>query len=237
MKDEVIPKDKWEFNSEVTKVFENMLQRSIPQYDIMRDSIVSLIGNFLRPRCNILDLGCSNGLMIEKILRQYGDNHSITGIDISKPMIDDAKKRLNFGVNNYKSVRLFSCDLRNDYPDGVFRVILSVLTLQFTPIEYRLKILSNIYKSLEKGGIFIIIEKVIGDTAEIDDLIVQEYLGLKKRNGYTQEQIDRKRLSLEGVLVPLPADINQSLIRRAGFNSIDCFWRWMNFAGWLAIKS
>ena len=26
------------------------------------------------------------------------------------------------------------------------------------------------------------------------------------------------------------------MLERAGFNQVDCFWRWCNFAGWVAIK-
>jgi tRNA (cmo5U34)-methyltransferase len=59
---------------------------------------------------------------------------------------------------------------------------------------------------------------------------------MKRRRGYTNEQIDRKRLSLEGVLVPVTARWNEDLLRAAGFGEVDCFWRWMNFAGWVAVR-
>lgn len=62
------------------------------------------------------------------------------------------------------------------------------------------------------------------------------YYNLKASNGYTQEQIERKRLSLEGVLVPVTAKWNEELLRMAGFVHVDSFWRWMNFAGWVAVK-
>ncbi len=66
--------------------------------------------------------------------------------------------------------------------------------------------------------------------------MVNRYLRMKADNGYTQEEIDRKRLSLEGALVPLTAQWNEELLRRCGFQHVDCFWRWMNFAGWVAVK-
>jgi tRNA (cmo5U34)-methyltransferase len=66
--------------------------------------------------------------------------------------------------------------------------------------------------------------------------MVDLYYKMKSDNGYSQEQIERKRLSLEGVLVPVTAKWNEELLKQAGFKYIDCFWRWMNFAGWIAIK-
>lgn len=79
-------------------------------------------------------------------------------------------------------------------------------------------------------------EKVLGSTADLDGAMVNTYYALKAANGYSQEQIERRRLSLEGVLVPVTAKWNEEL-HLSGFAEVDCFWRWMNFAGWIAVKS
>ena len=92
------------------------------------------------------------------------------------------------------------------------------------------------YDALESYRALILVEKVLGASAELDGLLVEEYLKLKGANGYTQKDVERKRLSLEGVLGPLTAEWNEQLLRRAGFGDVDCFWRWMNFAGWVAVR-
>ena len=66
--------------------------------------------------------------------------------------------------------------------------------------------------------------------------MIDEYYKIKAENAYTQEQISAKRKSLEGVLVPITASWNEQMLKDAGFKSIDCFWRYLNFAGWIAIK-
>jgi tRNA (cmo5U34)-methyltransferase len=66
--------------------------------------------------------------------------------------------------------------------------------------------------------------------------MVELYHALKQSNGYSREDIDRKRFALEGVLVPVTARWNEELLRGAGFGEVDCFWRWMNFAGWVAVR-
>ena len=80
------------------------------------------------------------------------------------------------------------------------------------------------------------VAKTAGSPADIDAVMVDSYYELKAHNGYSQEQIERKRLSLEGVLVPVTAAWNEEMLRRTGFAEVDCFWRWMNFAGWIAVK-
>jgi tRNA (cmo5U34)-methyltransferase len=114
--------------------------------------------------------------------------------------------------------------------------VLSVLTLQFTPIEYRQQIIRRVFESLAPGGAFILVEKVLGATSRLDEAFVELFLQIKRENGYSDSQIDRKRMSLEGVLVPVTARWNEELLHQEGFASVDSFWRHLNFAGWVAVK-
>lgn len=43
-------------------------------------------------------------------------------------------------------------------------------------------------------------------------------------------------VTLEGILVPVTARWNEELLHEEGFRSVDCFWRHLNFAGWVAVK-
>ena len=80
------------------------------------------------------------------------------------------------------------------------------------------------------------VEKVLGDTYDMDRLLVSEYYDMKSDNQYSQEQIQSKRKSLEGVLVPVTAKWNEDILTKGGFSQVECFWRCLNFAGWVAIK-
>jgi tRNA (cmo5U34)-methyltransferase len=66
--------------------------------------------------------------------------------------------------------------------------------------------------------------------------MTENYYNLKHENGYSIYEIERKRLSLEGVLVPVTAKWNEELLYNSGFKFVDCFWRWFNFMGLVAIK-
>ena len=224
-------KGKWEFDENVTKVFGDMLSRSIPNYETMRYLCYQLGLNFIDEGSIVVDMGCSNGLSSSALIEAcpYAEFFLY---DVSEPMLEACEKEYKF----YNNVNVKKNDLRYGLPIKDISLALSILTLQFTPIEYRQNILQDVYDKLNEGGAFIMVEKVLGNSAKVDDLFVKEYYTLKEVNGYTQEQIANKRKSLEGVLVPLTSSFNEHLLHQVGFKYVDCFFRCLNFAGWIAIK-
>lgn len=231
---------KWEFNEAVANCFDNMLERSIPLYDVMRKSVANLaftsISSSNKQTFSILDIGRSNGIMIDELLNRFDGNGNFVGCDVSEPMLEKAKYKFLDRIISGQ-IKIEKCDLRYDFPDGFFDVVTSILSIQFTPIEHRQSIIQKIYDSLSpKDGCFLMVEKVLENTDVLNKYFVKNYYDLKYKNGYSKEQIDRKRLSLEGVLVPVTNDWNIDLLKQAGFRQIDVFWRWMNFVGYIAIK-
>lgn len=232
MQDQILASNRWRFDSDVATVFDDMLARSIPQYEVMRQAVFSLGSRYVQPDSWIVDLGCSRGEALAPFVACFKQNNHYLGIEVSEAMYYAARAR--FAGNEQVVIR--QDDLRQRYPQEHSSLTLAVLTLQFIPIEYRQRVLRSIYQSLLPNGALIYVEKILGATAELDSDMVSLYYALKGQNGYTNEQIERKRLSLEGVLVPVTAKWNEELLHMAGFNQVDCFWRWMNFAGWIAVK-
>lgn len=233
--DTTMPDGKWQFDDSVTAVFEDMLARSIPQYEIMRSLCFELGERFVQAKTAIVDLGCSRGEALSPFIQKFGSYNQHIGVEVSAPMLEAARARYQ-GYINCGVVSIQELDLRREYPACKASLTLAILTLQFTPIEYRQQILREVYKHTLPGGAFILVEKVLGNSAELDNAMVQRYYKMKADHGYTQDAIERKRLSLEGVLVPVTAKWNEELLHNAGFQQVDCFWRWMNFAAWIAIK-
>jgi tRNA (cmo5U34)-methyltransferase len=227
---------RWEFDKTVATVFDDMLRRSIPQYEVMRHAVTELATRYVKPRTDVLDLGCSLGEALAPLVDRFGADCRYLGVEVSGPMLEACRSRfkplIDAGV-----VKILDLDLRTGFPKASASLILSVLTLQFTPMEHRLRILEEAHASLLPGGAFILVEKVIGAAAPLDRHFVELYYEFKSSSGYTREEIERKRLSLEGVLVPVTAHWNEELLKTVGFRQVDCFWRWMNFAGWIAVKS
>ena len=240
--------DRWVFDDEVARVFDDMLGRSIPHYLSMRDAVTNIGERFIKKGSSVIDLGTSRG---EQIARFIGEGVKQSkadltdayymGLEISNPMIEAASRRFD-GMEN---VEIAKHDLRdglameilsNRKSENPVSLITAVLTMMFVPVDTRLKLLSDIYNTLDTGGAFIMVEKLLGQTLGIDDLLVSQYYRHKSEMGYSDDDIERKRLSLQGVLVPSQASVHEANLQALGFKQIDCFWRWMNFAGFIAIK-
>lgn len=235
MKDNVNPKEKWAFDEDVAKCFPDMLKRSIPAYDIMRNLVFSVGRNYVKKNTHIADIGCSDGQAIEPFIKHFGLNNYYDLYDVSEPMLRKCRERFSeWKKSQVVDIRNF--DIRQGISLYSHSLVLSVLTLQFTPIEYRHKIVQSVYDSLMPGCAFILVEKVLGNTSALDEVFVAEYYKMKKENSYSQKQIADKRKSLEGVLVPITAKWNENLLRECGFRQIDCFYRCLNFVGWVAVK-
>ena len=229
-RDVTMPDGAWEFDEAVTDVFDDMLARSIPQYDVMRSTVTSLACAWLPTYGRLLDIGCSRGGALAAVRAERPDVRCV-GLEVSEPMIAAAQDR--FAEDD--RVVIDRVDLREWNRSAMYAadVALAVLTIQFTPIEYRMQILDQVRQVTT--GPLILVEKVLGSSARIDDEMVAAYYAVKAANGYTQEQIDAKRHALEGQLVPVTASMNEDFLRAAGYRQVDCFWRWMNFAGWIAL--
>lgn len=235
MKDHVIQDGPWTFDEEVTSVFDDMLQRSIPQYEVMREAVLKIGSSFVKQHTCIVDLGCSRGAALEPFVMKFGAHNIHVGIEASKPMVEAATERFK-GLIASKTVQIRHMDLREKYPAVSASLTLSILTLQFIPIEYRQRIVTDVFRSTTPGGAFILVEKVLGSDSFSDTMLVEHYLDLKRAHGYSEEEIARKRLALEGVLVPVTARWNEDILRAAGFQHVECFWRFLNFAGWIAVR-
>lgn len=227
----------WEFDEHVTQAFDDMLRRSIPNYADMRHITALAARQVLKGRKGpkVVDLGSSRGEAVAPLVDALGAQARFGLAELSPPMLAVLRERFK-GYVAAGVMQIMEWDLRQGMPFGNVDVALCVLTLQFVPIEYRQRLLWECCENLKPGGALILVEKVLGESHPSQQLMTELYEDRKRGNGYEQEAIERKRLALEGVLVPLPAATNEAWLRAAGFASVECIWAWANFRGWVAVK-
>lgn len=225
----------FDFGTETAKVFDDMLERSVPLYAELQRMIGEIASEFARDETNVYDLGCSTGNTLMTIDRAVEKNIKLIGIDYSEAMLEKCRERFR-NEKISKEYELNCRDLNNGISITNASVVVLNLTLQFVRPLYRDNIIRDIYAGLTEKGCLILIEKVLGNDSTFNSLFIKFYYEMKRKNGYTELEISRKREALENVLIPYRLDENKQLLIRNGFSFLDIFYKWYNFCGIIAIK-
>jgi len=229
----------FEFNQEVAEVFDDMLVRSIPMYLEQEEMVRELAVRFWSPGTTIYDLGCSTATTLCKIGRVTPKPCRLVGFDNSRAMLDQAQGKIRKeGLEDCVSVRFADFDVGLDEIElANASVVTMCWTLQFVRPLNRERVIQWIYNSLVPGGALIVTEKTLANNPRMNRLFIELYYDFKKRNKYSPAEIRRKREALENVLVPYRACENIELFRKGGFEIVETFFQWHNFAGYLCVKA
>lgn len=226
-------KEDWDFNKLEEDFYSHALKH-IPYYDDMHAMIKDLAGWYVEDDTNVFDIGTSLGNVIYNIKNAYSSrNINYYGVDTSKKMIDTASVIFSQDSNVHMMQKNI---LDKDFCVTNASLVTSVLTLMFLPYYHRIQALNKIYAGLNEGGALILVEKVNSPHSDLNSVWTELYHEKKKENGVSEEEIFAKAKSIRGVLKPLTEKQNYSLLKNAGFNKIDSFFKWGHFVGIIAIK-
>jgi len=226
---------KFEFNEPVARVFDDMLERSVPFYKECQQMVVDLALHFAQKGSAVYDLGCSTGTMLKHLVRAIPEKQKIrfVGLDNSEAMLNKARGKLK---GHLKRCALVKANMESDFGLSDASVVIMNYTLQFLSPRRRAAMLKKIYQGLRPGGGLILIEKVQGESDDLNDLFVVQYHAYKRNQGYSKLEIAKKREALEKVLIPMKPGKNRDLLEKSGFRQVDIFFKWFNFVGFLAVK-
>ena len=221
----------FEFNEEVTRVFQDMITRSVPGYELLLRMIALYASVFVRGKSNIYDLGCSLGEVSRLIAEQTRKlDCAIIAVDNSPSMIRKCQQLGDFGNIDWR------CDdIQNIEICNASMVVLN-LTLLFIDRDQRQSLITGIARGLNEGGVLVLSEKVLLDPELENQRMVQLHQAFKKMQGYSDLEISQKRTALENVLVPDSQAMHQQRLKQAGFSEVYQCFRCFNFVSYLAIK-
>ena len=240
MKDDIYNKrldwvENFTFDDSVANVFQDMITRSVPGYRTTLAMIGVIASRFVQEGSTVFDLGCSLGAgTIIAANAKTGVSYKVVGVDTSQPMLDRCRKSIQ-QTPPHAEVDLRLEDIRDTFVSNASVVILN-FTLQFLPIEDRLKLLQGIYKGLNPGGILVLSEKIHFETPSKEDLLYQLHHDFKRANGYSDLEISQKRTALEDTLITETIQAHHKRLREVGFEQIYNWFQCFNFASLVAVK-
>lgn len=223
------------FNERVARVFDDMLDRSVPFYQEVILSIARIFRSTLKNGDKIVDLGCATGatlLQLSSLLEEK--NFHYTGIDNSRAMLDQARLKAEL-FSKQESLHFIQGDIIDVEQPATAAFILNY-TLQFIRPLHRENFLKQLFTNLSPGGICILSEKTISHHPGLNRSYIDIYHQFKKERGYSELEIAKKREALENILIPCSLEENKSMLQSAGFVEVEPFFQWFNFVSFLAVK-
>jgi tRNA (cmo5U34)-methyltransferase len=225
----------FKFSSKVAGVFDDMVNRSVPFYEEMQRMVAELAADHAQPGTFIYDLGCSTGTTLLHMDQTVDEEIPFVGVDDSQDMLAKCRNKLaHAGIK--RDCSLIVADLNKDIQIENASVVVLLLTLQFVRPINREKLVRQIFNGLEKDGTLIIVEKILAEDSRFNRDFIKYYYDMKRRHHYSEMEIAQKREALENVLIPYKLSENITLLRDAGFEHCEIFFKWYNFTGIIAKK-
>ena len=226
----------WAFNKNVSKSFDTHVRQSIPFYDVFQKDIAKYSEWFLKDDSLVYDVGCSTGKTIKYISKlNINTKFKIYAIDNSKTKIAIAKKNLSKIKKKNLKIKVIHGDIRKI----IFKksdLIYSVLLMPFLSKKAQVGLLKKSYKSLNSGGAFIAVNKIVSNNARFQDIFNQVYFDFKKKKKISSSDILKKSQVLRSVM-SLNTEIEEiKNLRQVGFKKIEIFFKYLNFIGIIAVK-
>ncbi|MCB0311322.1 MAG: methyltransferase domain-containing protein [Bdellovibrionales bacterium] len=223
------------FNQEVVDVFDDMLVRSIPLYSELQHLSCLVVKKHFSSGYWAYDVGCSTGNTILALHRLFAPHEiMLNGSDASLEMIERCRAKLieNNCTQGVELERTYAQDI-NFKPCSV---VLMNYVMQFVPLDRRAGLLQRIFTGLQPGGALLVSEKVSLPTKEHQDFLDQSYYMFKRRNGYSDLEIEQKTRALRDILVPLSREKNEQMLRAAGFSVVIPILQAYHFTTWYCVK-
>jgi tRNA (cmo5U34)-methyltransferase len=198
---------RWTFDAKVAAEFDTIAATQIPNYEKVIERCIDLAHAFFshpptaHHTAKIIDVGSARGRTITRLI-DAGFTQTM-GVEASADMI---------AVSAHPDKIILS----NQFPldKAPFDMVLANWTLHF--ISAREQYIRDIYNGLQKGGIFILSERMQGSPATY-----QCYLDFKRKSGVSEEAIKAKETALQGVLEPLPLHWYLQTLHTIGFTDIE----------------
>jgi tRNA (cmo5U34)-methyltransferase len=199
-------------------------RKVIPCFDDFYRTAVDLIPFGQKDAFRVLDLGAGTGLLTALILAEF-PKAIPTLIDISEKMLAKARDRFR------RESRVSFCIM--DYGvsplPGEYDLVVSAMSVHHLADPGKKRLFSSLYEALSPGGHFIHADLVRGPTDSTEAVYQSRWLGHLGQADLTDDQLSLiyKRMTYDKTT---PLEAQMRWLKKAGFEEVDCFYKYFNFA-------
>ena len=198
--------------------------------------LVARTAALLNPEAaKILDLGCGGGNYAVKVTSFLPDV-DCTLIDLSANMLAKAEERVRENING--TVTVIQGDYRDiDLGENCYDVITAGTTLHHLREDQEWEsVFAKVFNALKPGGTFWINDIVIGETDEINQMMLDGWISMLKKQ-VSPEEIEMYLGRYESEDTPRILSYQLDLLKQVGFKETFVLHKHFNFAAFGARKN
>ena len=201
--------------------YDDWMMKALPNYDDIFSAALSLLPFTAEAALEVLDLGAGTGLFSKHVLGKYPHANFVL-VDLAEKMLGVARQR--FG-NDSDQFQYVLGDYRKLEGEAEYDLVISSLSIHHLEDAEKQALFGRIYAILRKGGIFINVDQIRGETQFLRDLYWNHWLEQVRRSGFSeariQESIDRR------TTYDQEARLEEQLewLKSSGFENVDCIYK------------
>ena len=212
-----------EFFGERAAGYESEAIRGIPR----RDEMFGALMDALPADANdILELGCGPGALTARLVERY-PRASVTSVDAAAEMLDVARERLGPAAERVR----FVASTFEQFDAGTQDFDLVTGSMSLHHVVEKAGYYRRLHASLRPGGFLIFADELVNAIPHIEKHHRQGWLDFASAPGHLTEAEIADCLDHESRFDHFETLPDQfDLLRAAGFTSVDCAWRYLNYA-------
>ncbi|HEY8908866.1 MAG TPA: methyltransferase domain-containing protein [Desulfosporosinus sp.] len=209
--------------------YDGLISRIIPKYHEQNETVLAMIPFDGSRNIKALDLGCGTGILSHLLLSTF-PKAKVVAFDLAENMLAACEQNLS----EYKDqLTLVNGNFASDDFGRDYDIVVSGLSTHHLGDKEKPLLYKRIYDSINRGGIFINREVVLGESSSLSDRYHQLWREYTRSNDEDEEKWFKKYLEED---IPAPVDIQTNWLREIGFVDVGCHWRYFNFAIFGGIK-
>lgn len=219
-----------EYFREIASKYDSMVLLAVPRYEEM---LAELVRCLPEKASSVLELGCGTGRLTALLAAKYPDA-GITAVDAAPEMIVAARERVSHGNEAAGRVE-FAVSTFEEFgaPDGSYDVVVSNLSLHH--IVEKAPYYARLRKMLAPDGFLALGDELTAETPRIDALNRGDWEAFARQPGHLTEDELAEVLRHDAEFDHYETLREQiRMLSAAGFEPVDCVWRWRNYAVFLA---
>jgi tRNA (cmo5U34)-methyltransferase len=213
--------------SSIAEEYDEIARRGMPRREEMLDEVTRVLPE---QAADVLELGCGTGALTTLLAQRY-PNAKITAVDAAPVMITIARDRVNgacrlltFRIAHFEGLAL---------PRDGFDLIASNMALHH--LRFKAPFYARLRAALRPGGVLVFGDELAGEAEYVHRRFWDAWVDFARQpGGLTEPEIADIIDHMERFDHYETLACQLEALREAGFTSVDCTWRYLNYGVFVA---